>query len=291
MNNFKRIALTALMSAAIVGCSDDSDVSSSDIDQLRRDLQELQNQVGGGSAEEVAALKEQLARLNHYYVDNLNLAQVQMVYSHNSYDSRQDRWPGTDIEGQLDAGVRVLEFDLWDANGTIAHDSDTVAQHCADITACLDNVKAWSAANPEHAPILLQFEVTDNGDFVEPGEAEDAQLAARTAAVQSKVQLLADTLNPLVNEGKLITYKDSLKEIDELRGKFIVSLYRKYNTPYYQNRDNGFSKRQTITLNQALYLTEQTDQGNYYRDLLINNHIFCCFSLCCCRKSRWLGLF
>lgn len=289
--NFKKLALIAAMTPLIYACG--SDDNNNDVSRLEAEIAQLQEQINnnatgsenGSTTSLEAELERRLAEiiaLNPNYVGNLTLAQVNMVYSHNSYDTRQDRWPLTDIPTQLDAGVRVLELDLWDAEGTIAHDDNTINQHCSTIDACLNTISDWSANNPGHAPIVIQFEMTDNGEFVEETEEESLQLAARTDVVQAKIDLLAEKLAPLVEQDKLVAYGESLDSISQLRDKFVVTLYRKYNTPFYSDRSTGnFSKRQTIPLNTALELDQNSNSGNKYRNLLSDSRIFL--------ASRYIG--
>ena len=216
---------------------------------------------------------DDIIRDNPLFVENLRLSQVNLAYSHNSYDSRADRWPETNLEMQLDAGVRVLEFDIWDSTGLIAHDDATVAQHCESISNCLTVLMDWSSENSGHAPIVIQFEITDNGEFVEVNELDEQALMQRTQIIQEKIALLAQQLKPLVDSNKLISYQESLNSVADLRDKFLVTLYRKYNTPFFQPRSN-FSKRQTLPISTALMLTAESDEGQAYRELLISHRIF-----------------
>ena len=272
----------------------DALVDTDQIAALQTQIAALESQAAALGAR-VLTLNAQIASLNAQiavldvaivnavptYAENLSLNEVAMVYSHNSYDSREDRWPNTTLTAQLDAGVRVLELDLYGTDGLIAHDDATVNQHCASIDDCLDVVIEWSEANDGHYPLLLQFEMTDNGTNLTDDEPADAQMADRTERVRAKMDLLAEKLAPLAEAGKLISYEESLSEMRYLRGKFLISVYRKYNTPFYQRRADGFSSRQTLPITTALELSQDTAMGENYRRLLVNNNIFL--------TSRYIG--
>lgn len=297
--SFKKHSLVLAMSTALVACGSDND---DDIRDLREDNLSsvvvdiaLQEQIDALQAlldknqsnnqadseatlEKLFALQDRLAEVDPTYVDNLMLSQVHMAYSHNSYDSLDHddaskvRWPTTDIAAQLDSGIRVLEFDVWSEQGDVAHDENTANQHCDTVTNCLEAVNAWSDANPNHAPLILQFEIHDNGEWVEEGEAADKQLADRTAKVVAKVEHLAEAVETVSD--KVISYEDSLNRISQLRGKFMITAYRKYNTPFFSDRKEGFSKRQTLPIATALGLTADSDKAKANRKLLIDSGIF-----------------
>lgn len=292
---FKKQALALAMSTTLVACGgDDNDGEIRDLQSQNAELQrqindlssvtieELKAQIvaleAEGNSEKVRELQDQLAKLDPTYVDNLNLTQVHMAYSHNSYDSLDSndtskvRWPTTNIAAQLDAGIRVLEFDIWSEEGAVAHDESTVNQHCATVTACLEAVNAWSDANPNHSPLVLQFEMHDNGTFVEEGEQADQQIADRTAKVVAKMKHLAEAVATVSD--KVIRYQDSLDNVGSLRGKFLITTYRKYNTPFFSDRKDGFSKRQTMPIATALGLAAATDEAQANRKMLVDAGIF-----------------
>ncbi|MGB2756190.1 MAG: Ca2+-dependent phosphoinositide-specific phospholipase C [Acidimicrobiia bacterium] len=104
----------------------------------------------------------------------LRLNHIQVLGTHNSYHLRSpdlatfsepDRteldYAHAPLDVQLDLGVRALEIDVHAnaAGHTVFHVLDRdMATTCSMFTACLEVVKSWSIAHPNHAPITIQIE-------------------------------------------------------------------------------------------------------------------------------------
>ena len=207
-------------------------------------------------------------------MEDLKLTETIIAYSHNSYDSGSYSWPEHDISSQLNMGIRALEFDIWDNQGRIAHDSFTVAPHVKDVKESFEIIADWSYHNPGHVPLILMFELTDNGTLVEEVDKRETELAPRKINIQKKVNFLATVLNKYNMNKKIISYRESLQSVNQLRDKFLVTIFRKFNTPYFRNRRDGYSARQTLSVTDALELAKNTEIGENYMKLLIDNNIF-----------------
>ncbi len=214
-------------------------------------------------------------------VDDLNLTQIVTAYSHNSYDSDSERWPDEDIEQQLDGGIRVLEIDIYDTDGTVAHDDTTTNPHCSTVDLCLSQIDDWSLSHPNHVPITVFFELSDNEDKVTTDDDDDgtATLDERTQIKQGKMDVLVSALASYAADDRLVTYQESLEPVSELRGKLLISIFRKYNTPYYSD-PSSYSGNQDLSITDALELTQDTETGEKYRQEMVDNDIFL--------GSRWL---
>jgi len=129
----------------------------------------------------------------------VNLNQMQVIGSHNSYHVEQ---PADVLAGYASAvpsavelsygheplaeqfsnqGVRQIELDIYaDPNGDLWRPIGTTGYKvlhieqidelstCEVFVACLEQVKAWSDANPTHLPIAILVEVKDTVDFPVP---------------------------------------------------------------------------------------------------------------------------
>lgn len=165
----------------------------------------------------------------------LTLPQVLMLNTHNSYSQEDIGGPEFPfrIGEQLDLGVRILEFDIWEPtgnegeDGTITHNpASTVERHCSSVGSCMDQVKNWQANNPGHSPIILMFEVRNRaaGSFL-PGR-EDTTTKFRRFSMNAVAN------QAVANDLKVVTYEDSMKPMSELTDSVILSVFRK-------NNDNG----------------------------------------------------
>jgi hypothetical protein len=112
--------------------------------------------------------------------DDLPFASAIFRATHNSYSGNVGGTRGS-ITGQLDSGVRSIEFDIHDDAYTTNHDysighsapGDQV-DHTGNpasnlLRDWLQTVSAWSAAHPTAAPILVMVDIkddlTDNTSF------------------------------------------------------------------------------------------------------------------------------
>ena len=156
-----RVAVVAGLLTGVLGCADvTTDVARDPV---------------GSTQQQLVVSRDQLP-LNHF----------QFFGSHNSYKQaipperlellRQvnpqaalglEYWH-IPLSEQLAMGLRVLELDIfYDPQQTLfglggefpvlhVQNLDT-ASHCADLTECIEQILLWSAANPDHEPVLISF--------------------------------------------------------------------------------------------------------------------------------------
>ncbi len=113
----------------------------------------------------------------------LNLSDLQMKGTHNSYHLRPDsvgvaEWDYSQapLDVQLaDQGVRQFELDVYsqaDGGFRVQHAPDLDPKsNCSPLGQCLGLLKDWSDANPRHLPIFVMIDIKDF--FDEIGEPED----------------------------------------------------------------------------------------------------------------------
>ncbi|MBO1254830.1 phosphatidylinositol-specific phospholipase C domain-containing protein [Alteromonas sp. 5E99-2] len=192
-----------------------------------------------------------------------------ITYSHNSYLATPERWQNLNLTQQLNKGIRILEFDVWDNSGRVAHDEKGEPQHCESITTCLQNVVNWSDAHPQHMPVIVLFELTHlNGNNTD---------IPPNMVIQKKIEQIVKAVAPLVSEEKLVSYGESSKALNNHRGKLLVAVYRKFNTQLNHVNYEGASARQTLSISEGLDLLANST----YIEKLIDSHIFL--------APRWLG--
>ncbi len=98
--------------------------------------------------------------------DTLTVADVQAVGTHNSYHVDTSDFAPWDydhrpLDEQLDLGVRQFELDLYWVDGEIQVFHFPVADAgttCPTLPDCLDAQAGWSAAHPDHVPIVTLIE-------------------------------------------------------------------------------------------------------------------------------------
>ena len=124
--------------------------------------------------------------------EGLRLHEIQVIGSHNSYHVRPAE-PGfslakqaypeaaawdyshAPLDVQLDRGVRSFELDINNIPGgfEVYHwpliDFETTCRRFVD---CLQVVRAWSVAHPEHVPISFLLEIKDEPDALKTSRAE-----------------------------------------------------------------------------------------------------------------------
>lgn len=204
------------------------------------------------------------------------LPESRLLYSHNSYLSTGERWQGMTVAQQLTAGIRILEFDIWDTSGRIAHDAKGERQHCYWIAECLAQVDRWSKAHPEHSPVLLLFELTH-----ENGKAGgEPSMAAEI--VRGKIDALFEAIDPLSAQQRTVTYGQSLQSLASLRGKLLIGVYRKFNTQLFHADYPDASPRRSLAISDALgLLPPPADSDTDYAAAMIRHSVFL--------APRWLG--
>ncbi|MEQ8692502.1 MAG: Ca2+-dependent phosphoinositide-specific phospholipase C [Pseudomonadales bacterium] len=114
----------------------------------------------------------------------LTVNQLQFIGSHNSYKQAMSpehaqalrarnpaaadslEYAHLPLPEQLDLGLRKLELDIFYQPQTgsfvVGHvQVIDMNSHCNDLGACLEQIKAWSDANPRHAPLWISFNTKD----------------------------------------------------------------------------------------------------------------------------------
>jgi hypothetical protein len=123
------------------------------------------------------------------------------------------------IPQQLDHGVRFVELDIWDSGGiVVGHEQpgDDVVLGAGnpdtlDLGPWLDQIAAWSAAHPAHAPIVVMVDV--HGDFL-------AATGTTPIALDRLESLLVSKLGPRAfRESELGV---EWPTVDAIRGKLIA---------------------------------------------------------------------
>lgn len=177
------------------------------------------------------------------------------------------------IPAQLDGGVRQLELDLYadTAGGRFAHphwpdhpeeslqlspaEQMTMAQPgfkvmhipdidqhstCQPLRQCLNQIRDWSLAHPEHVPVFVVLEVVNHNDFPKgtPAEAFDGAafdaLDATIRSVFSPQQLLTpdDVRGDASNLRQAITTR-GWPLLNHVRGKVVFLLDQRGNRSLY----------------------------------------------------------
>lgn len=98
------------------------------------------------------------------------LEQLVMVGTHNSYHVQTtdiSTWAYTHrpLGEQLDLGVRQFELDVYDAEGLPVYHVAVVdaGTTCPTLADCVGAQAAWSAAHPDHLPIVTLIETKTDG--------------------------------------------------------------------------------------------------------------------------------
>lgn len=131
----------------------------------------------------------------------LRMNQIQVIGTHNSYHKRPktltiakmitsatEDWDyeHAPLDVQLDNGVRSFELDIhntkdgWAVYHLPMIDPETT---CATFRGCLELVRIWSDAHPQHVPISFLIEYKDEGKLIDTREGGlDAESADRLDA-------------------------------------------------------------------------------------------------------------
>jgi len=181
--------------------------------------------------------------------EGLRMNQIQVIGTHNSYHVRPDNldiirqftpeaeaWDYTHppLDVQLDRGVRNFELDLYHAatGFEVYHvpmvDAETT---CLRLEDCLQTVKAWSDANPNHVPITIhyEFKVREAALANPPTLPLDEAMFERLDAVTREV--MGDKLiTPDEVRGEFDTLREAITErgwpyLDDVRGRVLILLH------------------------------------------------------------------
>ncbi|GAB4057168.1 PI-PLC domain-containing protein [Catellatospora paridis] len=181
--------------------------------------------------------------------DDLPFASAVFRATHNSYSGNIAGTRGS-ITAQLDSGVRFIEFDIHD-NGYatagdygVGHNSpgDQV-DHAGNpasnnLRPWLQTVAAWSAAHPDHAPLLVMLDIKDN-------LTDNTSYAAGDLAALNRE--LSDAFG-----ARLVLSKDvpgALGTIGSLRGRIITLLSGHAGTRSAYKADSGANPSVAINAN------------------------------------------
>lgn len=109
---------------------------------------------------------------NSYHLEPAKLAHASHAYSH------------LPLGEQLDAGVRAFELDIHGQPGFPVYHIKGVDQRstCENITACLQEIAAWSAANPLHHMLVVWIEIKDE---IDPPQFRVKNYSALDAAIRT----------------------------------------------------------------------------------------------------------
>ncbi|EGD22536.1 phosphatidylinositol-specific phospholipase C domain-containing protein [Prescottella equi] len=170
------------------------------------------------------------------------LSDVTSVGVHNTFEKH--RYPF--LSDALDAGAGLIELDVWtnaagpdwrvSHSNPVANDNNCAGATSADqlrtgprdqfLSGCLDDLRAWHDADPDHRPVVVKVEMKDG--FTPPfgrGPREfDALVRSRLGdAVFGPADLLAHA-GP-----SAATLDDAVRsvgwpDVDDLRGRFLVEL-------------------------------------------------------------------
>ncbi|WP_037516758.1 phosphatidylinositol-specific phospholipase C1-like protein [Sphingomonas sp. LH128] len=204
--------------------------------------------------------------------EEIRMNDIQTVGTHNSYkgptppetlariakinpaDAISKDYQHRPIPEQLDAGARAFEFDAnYDPKGdhyvSVSNDPDMAkpgfkimhvagidgATSCLLLTQCMTQLKTWSDAHPDHAPILIMFNMkagqnaavggVDGIPFTEAAyDALDAEI--RSVLPKSKI------ITPDEVQGKYPTLREAVMAnnwptLKKARGRFLFAMDEK----------------------------------------------------------------
>ncbi len=210
----------------------------------------------------------------------LTINQIQFVGSHNSYKkamldanmaalekrnpaaARSLAYAHVDLRTQLDLGLRKLELDVFYDQSTgsfvVGHvQVIDMESHCALLSECLAQIRAWSRANPRHVPIWISFNAKDQPlDGLPVPDTFDARAFARLDAELESA--LGDVLiRPRDVQGL------NWPELEAARGKFLLILDERgtkrevywenwVNRPMFTNAPLGHEAAAVMIINNPL---------------------------------------
>ena len=183
------------------------------------------------------------------WAEPLRMNQIQVIGTHNSYHVRPDNleaikmftaeaeaWDYTHppLDVQLERGVRNFELDLYHAESgfEVYHvpmvDAETT---CLRLEDCLNTVRVWSDANPNHVPISIHFEfkVREAAMANPPTLPLDEVMFERLDAVVRET--MGDKLlTPDEVRGERDTLREAILEdgwplLDDVRGRVFILLH------------------------------------------------------------------
>lgn len=186
--------------------------------------------------------------------DQLRMNQIQVVATHNSYhqrpgdvslsiittlfpDAKAWDYSHPPLDVQLDRGVRSFELDIHHMKGGygvfhVPHID--MGSTCPTLGECLETVRDWSRAHPQHVPIIFLLEIKEEGITLDPENV----LPIDAAALDLLDQEVRDVFPPeqLVTpddvRGGAPTLEAAVLErgwpvLDDVRGQVMVVLHER----------------------------------------------------------------
>lgn len=198
--------------------------------------------------------------------ESLRLNQVQLVGTHNSYHLQADDAKGQSkavfagwdyshapLDVQLDRGVRSLAFDLHYTGSEfeVFHlpkvDEGT---SCRNLAKALQQVRTWSENHPRHIPLIVFFELKEEGiRFDSRLKKVDAQGLETLDDLITTTFSPTEMITPSDVQGKSRTLRQAIETkgwptLGEARGRVIFVLNEKGSVrKLYQQGDNSRSER------------------------------------------------
>ena len=166
--------------------------------------------------------------------DRYPLDALRFKGSHNSYHVAKDNaawvidYTHAPLEQQLaEHAVRHMELDIY------ASGDDFIVQHipiiddrsrCPTLFGCLQTLATWSAANPDHAPVMLMIETKESVSTV-----DQPAYQGRLHATIDRTIGRAHLITPGMVQTKAASLADALATtgwptLRETRGKFLIFL-------------------------------------------------------------------
>jgi len=205
--------------------------------------------------------------------DGPRMNQIQVLGTHNSYHKRGPDLPAftaitkeaeewnyehQPLDMQLDSGVRSFELDIhntpegWKVMHVPLLDP---ASSCRMFTDCLNVVKAWSGAHPNHVPISILVEYKVEGPMIDPKvtfpKSEDLdRLDADVRAVFPRERLIV----PDDVRGDAATLEEAVLKrgwptLDSARGRVFFILHNKSDVREMYMKDRESLQVRTMFVN------------------------------------------
>ena len=186
----------------------------------------------------------------------LRLNEIQVLGSHNSYKlamaaekfaalhqsnpaiAESLEYSHIPLPAQLDIGIRKIELDVfYDPSGELFPNVETAGSQfpvlhvqnlddrssCADLVACLSQIRGWSDSHPNHVPIFISFNakdaVIDRPDFIRPLPFEENAWAAMDAEIRAILGARLITPRSVIGDAGVVW-----PLLDEVRGGFVAVL-------------------------------------------------------------------
>ena len=179
--------------------------------------------------------------------DVLRLNHGQVRGTHNSYHvdpgGPVDEWKYTHptLPEQLDLGIRQFELDVyWDDELAVYHFPAVDEQStCPTLSACMDELNAWSERHPAHFPLLVLVEPKSAYDDLDP--AVDYALLEDTITASWPIERILRPADIQADHPDVATALavDGWPVLGEVRGGVVLSLLdRGEHGAFYKDVDD-----------------------------------------------------